>query len=56
MHRRPQLAQLNSIDSLTALQPFLLGSGIKSFEGMYGRTSVDWDYIDRALEDELFDA
>jgi hypothetical protein len=47
---------MKSIDSLAELQPFLLGSGIKSFEGMYSRASVDWDYVDRSLEDELFDA
>jgi hypothetical protein len=48
------LAVIHSIDSMARLQPFLIGASSRAYEGMYQDKPVDWDFIEDALEDELF--
>ena len=52
--RRPVLAETLSIDSMARVQPFLIGASSRAYEGMYQAKSVDWEYLETVLEDELF--
>lgn len=52
--RRPALAETYSIDSMASLQPFLIGASSTAYEGMYQSKPVDWQFIEDALEAELF--
>ncbi|KAJ9093061.1 hypothetical protein QFC21_006554 [Naganishia friedmannii] len=57
--RRPVLATLNNkIHSIRTLEPFFLRASTLAYEGVYqaagSGTGVDWEYIERALDEEIF--
>lgn len=52
--RRPVLAGFESIDSMARLQHFLIGASSRAYEGMYQAKTIDWEYLEDALEEELF--
>ncbi|KAJ9112078.1 hypothetical protein QFC22_006377 [Naganishia vaughanmartiniae] len=53
--RRPVLASLNSkIQSIRTLEPFFLRASTLAYEGIYQAVAVDWEYIEQALDDEIF--
>jgi hypothetical protein len=53
--RRPMLMQVKDIGSLLELEPFFSQASISAYSGMYNGKSVDWEYVESAMEREIFE-
>ncbi|KAJ9091457.1 hypothetical protein QFC19_009100 [Naganishia cerealis] len=52
--RRPVLATISKIQSIQDLAPFFVKASTLAYEGVYEGSSVDWEYIEQTLDDEIF--
>jgi hypothetical protein len=53
--RRPVLAGTYQLTSIQTLCPFLVKASALAYEGVYQASrGVDWEYVEGALEDEIF--
>ncbi|ORX36308.1 Dopey, N-terminal-domain-containing protein [Kockovaella imperatae] len=53
--RRPRLAAVQTIVSLSQLRPFFSRASIDTYEGVYSNDGVDWEAVEEGLKDEIFD-
>ncbi len=52
---RPVLTQLRSISTLLELEPFFSQASITAYAGMVNHDDVDWEFVEAAMEREIFD-
>ena len=53
--RRPRLAAVHAISSLSQLAPFFNRASIDTYEGVYSNEGVDWEAVEDGLNGEIFD-
>lgn len=53
--RRPHLAGLHSISSISELQAFFSHASLFAFEGVYAGAGVDWDAVETGLAKDMFE-